>query len=442
MRVSSILAVVFVFISSIAHAQYADLILADGPAAYWQLDDGIETELLETTGIIAPGEYQDLGGLILESPGAIVGETGTSVRFSESFGFGCADLCARGVVPVGGGLDFGTTINGPTISLEAWFQLTPNSEEVLPAAAFPRILHYNNGEFGQYSFGVVGDNNAGFESVRSVWGARGDGNPESANILAAPSNAVVTSDEPEWYHFVAVLAGVDPLSDGSVMQLYLNGVLQENLTPADPIFWQAPQATIGGRLQNDEVSVVQSFPGLIDELAIYPFEITQEQVLEHYLVGIGELTGLACDFDGSGSCDIGDIDSLMNVVGEGTNVAEFDLNSDGVVDDADRDVWLSEAGPANGFAGSYLVGDSNLDGSINAADLNALGSSWQSDANDWSAGNYTGGGAYVADLNAMALNWQQSVGAAAASAVPEPGGAVLVWFVLVAFCGFCRSKGK
>lgn len=420
-------------------ADYAAVVLADEPAAYWKLDDGTEGELLEFTGVIAPGEYEDRGGLELEAPGAIVGEAGTSVMFSESFGFGCSDLCGRGIVPVGGGLDFGTTENGPTISLEAWFQLTPNGEEVLPSAAFPRIFHYNNGEVGQYSFGVVGDDNAGFEAARTVWAARGDGNPDSANILAAPTDAVASSGTPEWYHFVAVLAGEELLSDGSAMRLYLNGLEQENLTPADPIFWQAPQATIGGRLQSNETDVVQSFPGLLDEIALYPTELTQEQIIEHYLVGIGELSGASCDFDGNGSCDVEDIDSLMNVIGEGSNVASFDLNADGIVDDADRDAWLAEAGPTNGFSGSFLVGDSNLDGTINATDLNAIGSAWQSDTNDWSSGNYTGSGANVADLNAMALNWQQSVGAAAASAVPEPECATLVW-ILLGVLGIYRRR--
>ena len=65
-RESSLLVVVMVAISSVAYADYADLVLGDGPAAYWQLDDAIETELLETTDIIAPGEYEDIGGLLLE----------------------------------------------------------------------------------------------------------------------------------------------------------------------------------------------------------------------------------------------------------------------------------------------------------------------------------------------------------------------------------------
>ena len=86
----------------------------------------------------------------------------------------------------------------------------------------------------------------------------------------------------------------------------------------------------------------------------------------------------------------------------------------------DRDQWLAEAGPRNGFAGPFLVGDADLDGTVAAGDLNELGLTWSSDNNNWSNGNFTGGGTNAADLNAMALNWQNMVPLAGAQAVPEP----------------------
>ena len=146
----------------VANAGYADVILADGPVAYWQLDEtDDDAPIVERTGNVANGEYLDEGGLDTDSDGAIVGEAGSSVFFSESFGFGCGGACSRGDVPVGGVLDL-----TEDISLEAWFRIEPSTEEVLPAAAFPRIFHYNNLDDGQYSFGVVGESNAGFEGSR------------------------------------------------------------------------------------------------------------------------------------------------------------------------------------------------------------------------------------------------------------------------------------
>lgn len=137
-----------------------------------------------------------------------------------------------------------------------------------------------------------------------------------------------------------------------------------------------------------------------------------------------EPMGVAGDFNSDLAIDGVDIDALMNEVAAGTNNTSFDLNSDGVVDDGDRDAWLAIAGPANGFTGPLLIGDSNLDGTIDAADLNAIALRWQTDNADWTKGNYSGANNDAGDLNAMALNWQQTVSpavaASATQAVPEP----------------------
>jgi hypothetical protein len=421
-----------------AHADYADIILADEPIAYWQLDEvDPDGSLIDTTGNVPPGTFEDLGGLQLGFPGAIAGEDGTAVLFSEAFGFGCAGLCSRGVVPVSDGsiLNLGTTTAGLDITMEAWFQLVPNSAEVLPAAAFPRIFHYNNFELGQYSFGLVGDDNAGFEGARTVWAARGTGDPTSSILIkAAETDAIAPSEDPEWYHFVATIEGAN-------IRIFLNALEQFDLTDADPIFWQAQQATIGARLQSDETSVVQSFPGLLDEIAIYNELLTEEQIARHYLAGIGQLSP-SCDFNGNGACDIDDIDALMNEVAAGSNDGSFDLTGDGSVNDLDRDQWLADAGPRNDFSGSFLVGDANLDGAVGAADLNALALTWQSDNNNWSNGNFSGGGTNAIDLNAMALNWQDSVPLAGAEAVPEPSGIVLVLGFGVALLGLKRRNRR
>lgn len=144
------------------------------------------------------------------------------------------------------------------------------------------------------------------------------------------------------------------------------------------------------------------------------------------------------DFNLDGALDGADIDALMIEVAAGTNDAAFDLTSDGLVNDGDRDAWLANAGPLNGFAGAFLVGDSNLDGSVNAADLNAVGLTWQSANDNWTNGNFTGGGTNAADLNVMALNWQQSVPlAAAAHSVPEPASLVLLLFGVASI--MCRQ---
>ncbi|MEM8679703.1 MAG: hypothetical protein AAGF97_10165 [Planctomycetota bacterium] len=76
------------------------------------------------------------------------------------------------------------------------------------------------------------------------------------------------------------------------------------------------------------------------------------------------------DFNDDGVYDCADIDALVAAIASGTNVGSFDLTADGVVDLADRDAWLFEAGAVNlGPGRAYLVGDANLDGTVDGADF-------------------------------------------------------------------------
>ena len=126
----------------------------------------------------------------------------------------------------------------------------------------------------------------------------------------------------------------------------------------------------------------------------------------------------------------GDISAGVFAVGE---AAATDINGDGTVDTADVAEWLSSAATENGLASPYLDGDANLDGSVNAEDLNAMAVNWQTSGKVWSTGDFTGEGDVNApDLNALAINWQQSVPAAAA--VPEPSGLILTLILLMTSC--------
>lgn len=129
------------------------------------------------------------------------------------------------------------------------------------------------------------------------------------------------------------------------------------------------------------------------------------------------------DFDDDGIWSISDIDTLMTEIAFGRHDLSLDLTGDGAVTDADRDAWLAEAGPRNGFVGPYLIGDANLDGIVNAADIGPVGVSWQSNNRKWSDGNFTKYGVNSTDLNLLALNWQKSV-PSIAFAVPERSNAV------------------
>ena len=154
------------------------------------------------------------------------------------------------------------------------------------------------------------------------------------------------------------------------------------------------------------------------------------------------LTNAVCDFDGNASCDLEDIDAMTSAIFQGSTDRRFDLNGDTSIDQLDIAPWLASAATENGFGETFLLGDADLDGRVNSADLNSLGISWQQDIAIWSAGDFTADGRVnSADLNAIGLNWQKSIPSAAAQSVPEPSGNLLL-FVVGLFAGVLRSKNS
>jgi CxxC motif-containing protein (DUF1111 family) len=117
----------------------------------------------------------------------------------------------------------------------------------------------------------------------------------------------------------------------------------------------------------------------------------------------------ASDFNGDSAWNTADLDQLNAAIEDGSTNLAFDLNSDGSVDMSDRDTWLASAAAANGFAGPYLVGDINLDGTVNVlGDAFTLVENLLSSTSNWSDGDLNADGqvnvlgdafALIANLN-------------------------------------------
>ena len=124
------------------------------------------------------------------------------------------------------------------------------------------------------------------------------------------------------------------------------------------------------------------------------------------------------DFNGDDLLDVVDIDQLTAQIALGTTHFLFDLNGDTTVDHEDRRFWVEELKRT-------FFGDGNLDGRVDANDLNTLALNWQrTNVISWAEGDFNGdGSANAGDLNQLALNWRRG---ATAPAVPEPAGASLL----------------
>ena len=118
------------------------------------------------------------------------------------------------------------------------------------------------------------------------------------------------------------------------------------------------------------------------------------------------------DFNGDGSVDGTDLDQIIDAVARKSENVAYKLSGTiPVAIQPDVDVYLRDA------LGS-LNGDANLDGVVNAADLNQLGLNWQQRAcSGWQDGDFNSDSIVnAADLNEVGLNWQQS---AVENAVPR-----------------------
>ncbi len=137
----------------------------------------------------------------------------------------------------------------------------------------------------------------------------------------------------------------------------------------------------------------------------------------------GSSSGPDADFNDDGEFDCDDVDALVAEIVNATNSAAFDLNQDSLVDTADLDVWLTDAGTAN-VGGAYLPGDADLNGNVDGLDFLVWNAHKFTASAAWCDGDFTANGV-VDGLDFLVWNgskFQSSGG----STVPEPSSLALV----------------
>ncbi|MEM8680102.1 MAG: hypothetical protein AAGF97_12180, partial [Planctomycetota bacterium] len=157
-------------------------------------------------------------------------------------------------------------------------------------------------------------------------------------------------------------------------------------------------------------------------------------VLSHFMSNL-----ISPDFNGDGNTDGADIDALVAEIVAATDPTAFDLTGDGVVDQADLQQWLVEAGAINLPSGNpYLVGDANLDGQVDGQDFIAWNGSKFTPTAAWTAGDFNADG-QVDGQDFIAWNGNKfSTVDARLAAVPEPLPAA--WLLLAGGLATVRRK--
>ena len=144
------------------------------------------------------------------------------------------------------------------------------------------------------------------------------------------------------------------------------------------------------------------------------------------------------DFDGNGMFDCLDIDALSSVISEGTGDLSFDMNGDGTVDSTDGDEWLAVAGAENLASGnSYIRGDGNLDGFVDASDFNIWNQGKFTTSSSYCSGDFSFDG--VIDASDFNIWNSAKFTSADTHAVPEPEGLMMM---LIAGVAMATSRSR
>lgn len=242
-------------------AGYANVILADAPLGYWRLNEPKKaqesTTVIANTGSIgAAGNGQVFGGLnsvVGGQAGALTGDANPAMRFNG----------VDGKIQ----LPYSADLNPASFTVECWaridnwagaHQSPVSSRDTVAGAARGYIL---------YAAPVAGAAGWAFWTGNQGW-----------ETLAAPNANVVLG---QWSHVV----GTYDAASGTKL-LYVDGELINGSLNVTVSKNEARPLRIGAGF--NEVSFGNYFVnGAVDEVAIYPTALNQQQILAHYVAATG-----------------------------------------------------------------------------------------------------------------------------------------------------------
>jgi hypothetical protein len=231
-----------------ARRRYVDVVLADGPLAYWRFDEASGTTAVDSAGHASgPFNATYLNAPTLGAAGVMKDGSGSpSVDLNGSNqGVNGADWAD---------MDF---TSGP-FTLEAWF----NGDALDSITQI--LIHKREGDTSKlgWEFGVV---------------AAGVFFTDNTDIQVVASGALSNDTD---YHAVVTFDGT------STTRLYLNGVLVDTDTGGLSITANTEIVSIGWDAA-ESFSEKYRVDGQLDEVAVWDRALTAAEVAEHYTVGKG-----------------------------------------------------------------------------------------------------------------------------------------------------------
>jgi len=214
---------------------YAEVVLSDGPSAYWRLGEGVTPTAYDASGNGHDGIYKDV---VLSVPGAIAGDSDTAVQIKGTYT---------------GGVDIGDVFGfegHAAFTVELWVK--PEIAE----SCF--ISKGEKPEGGAYAGWFI------YHSAVNTTLRRSGLNMEAPPIELS-----------KWSHVVATHDGVNSA-------VYINGELGSQKTDSGSL------PKLGAIMRIGRMDNWAPFKGDLDEVAIYEKNLAPARIKAHYLAGIGQ----------------------------------------------------------------------------------------------------------------------------------------------------------
>ncbi|MFE4228296.1 PKD domain-containing protein [Arthrobacter sp. NPDC056886] len=264
-------------------ANYQDTVKGDGATSFWRFEEASGTAAADFAGSNA-GTYRTMN---LSGPGILAGTTSADLTDTNS------------------SMASSLSQTGPqTFSVESWIKTTTTSGG--------RIVGFGNSQAdqsGNYDRHIFMQNDG--KVVFGVW---------TGSATTVTSGAAL--NDGKWHHLVATMVP-------GRSELFVDGVSQGTNTPTVAQgydgYWRVGADNLNG-WPNQPAS--RAMVGSVDEVAIYPVQLTSSDVQWHYNLGSGNkapvasftsaCTAFSCALDGSASADSdGTISELAWDFGDG-----------------------------------------------------------------------------------------------------------------------------
>ena len=233
---------------------YGDQVRMDGPLAWWRMNDAPASNFADQLGNLTTGTVSNFANARYQQGGALVGNPNYSVGF-DGVGVKGNLSGSEGVLPQ----------NQTPVTVEAWLNPSVDIGVTGNGGCF-----FGYGYGGQVSREFQFANSAGTVYVFS-------------DTVNAPNNVTIPSGWPAkgvWSHVVFKWH----INGTNNYEIWVNNVLVGSGTNAENLnFGTSNVLVIGSRTDSSSLY----WPGGIDELAVYGYTLTAQQVTAHYKAGIG-----------------------------------------------------------------------------------------------------------------------------------------------------------